>query len=53
VGAHRFVSAVSAEIVGGTLPVKRFSPRDLRRSVPVQNARVGRKTAWAAARRTG
>jgi hypothetical protein len=47
------VSAVSAEIAGGTLPEKRFSKRDLRRNVPVQHARVGRETARAAARRTG
>jgi hypothetical protein len=53
VGAHRYVSAVSAEIVGGTLPEKRFSRRFLRHSVPVQHARVGRETARAAARRTG
>ncbi len=52
-GAHRRVSAVSAEIVGGTLPEKRFSLRYLRHSVPVQHARVGRETARAAARRTG
>ncbi len=53
VGAHRYASAVSAEIVGGTLPEKRFSPRSLRRNVPIQHARVGRETARAAARRTG
>jgi hypothetical protein len=53
VGAHMFVSAVSAEIVGGTLPEKRFSLRYLRRSVPVQHAQVGRETACAAAGRTG
>jgi hypothetical protein len=47
------VSTVSAEIVGGTLPEKRFSPRSLRRSVPVQHGQVGRETARAAARRTG
>jgi hypothetical protein len=47
------VSAVSAEIVGGTLPEKRFSPRSLRRNVPVQDARVRRKSAPTAARRTG
>ncbi len=35
------MSAVSAEIVGGTLPEKRFSWRRLRRSVPVRHARVG------------
>ena len=29
------VSAVSAEIVDGTLPVKRFSPRSLRHNVPI------------------
>ncbi len=52
-GAHRYVSAVSAEIAGGTLPEKRFSPRSLRHSVPVQHARVGRETARAAAGRTG
>jgi hypothetical protein len=52
-GAHSVVSAVSAEIVGGTLPEKRLSARDLRHSVPVQHARVGRETARAAARRTG
>jgi hypothetical protein len=52
VGAHRYVSAVSAEIVGGTLPEKRFSRRFLRRSVPVQHARVGWETARAAAGRT-
>jgi hypothetical protein len=51
-GAHMSVSAVSAEIVGGTLPEKRLAPRSLRRSVPVQHTRVGRKTARAAARRT-
>jgi hypothetical protein len=51
--AHMSVSAVSAEIVGGTLPEKRFSPRSLRHSVPVQHARVGRETARAAAWRTG
>jgi hypothetical protein len=51
-GAHRYVSAVSAEIVGGTVPEKRFSPRSLRHSVPVQHARVGRETARAVARRT-
>ncbi len=52
-GTHMAVSAVSAEIAGGTLPEKRFSLRDLRRSVPVQHARVGRETARAAAGRTG
>ena len=52
VGAHSVVSAVSAEIVGGTLPEKRFSRRSLRRTVPVQHARVDRETARAAARRT-
>jgi hypothetical protein len=53
VGAHRYVSALSAEIVGGTLPEKRFWKRFLRHSVPVQHARVSRETARAAARRTG
>jgi hypothetical protein len=53
VKAYKCVSAVSAEIVGGTLPEKRFSPRILRRSVPVQPVRVGRETTRAAARRTG
>jgi hypothetical protein len=52
-GTHMNESAVSAEIVAGTLPEKRFSRRSLRRSVPVQHARVGRKTARAAPRRTG
>jgi hypothetical protein len=52
VRAHRYVTAVSAEIAGGTLPEKRFSPRDLCHSVPVQHAQYGRKTARAAARRT-
>jgi hypothetical protein len=47
-----YVSAVSAEIVGGTLPEKRLLKRSLRRSVPVQHARGGRETARAAARRT-
>jgi hypothetical protein len=42
-GTHRTVSAVIAEIDGGTLPEKRFSPRYLRRSVPVQHAPVGRE----------
>jgi hypothetical protein len=51
--AYRFVTAVSAEIVGGTLPEKRFSPRVLRRSVPIQHARGGWETARAAAQRTG
>jgi hypothetical protein len=48
VGAHRYVSAVSAEIAGGTLPEKRFSARFLRRNVSVQHARVARETAPAA-----
>jgi hypothetical protein len=52
VGAHRFVSALSAEIAGGTVPEKRFSPRYLCRSVPIQHARVGRETARAVTRRT-
>jgi hypothetical protein len=52
-GAHMSTSAVSAEIAGGTLPEKRFALMALRRSVPVQHARVGRKTARAAAWRTG
>jgi hypothetical protein len=52
VGAHKYESAVSAEIVGGTLPEKRFSLRALRHNVPVQHARVGHKTARPAARRT-
>jgi hypothetical protein len=47
------VSAVSAEIVGGTLPEKRLLKRDLRHCVPVQHARVGRETARAVALRTG
>ncbi len=51
-GAHRTVSAVSAENVGGTLPEKRFSPRALRHSVPVRHARVGWETERAAARHT-
>jgi hypothetical protein len=51
-GTHSDVSAVSAEIVGGALPEKRFSLRFLRHSVPVQHTRVGRETARAAARRT-
>jgi hypothetical protein len=37
-GAHRYVSAVSAEIAGGTLPEKRFFPRYLCRSVPFRRA---------------
>ncbi len=52
-GTHSSVSAVSAEMVGGALPEKRFSTRVLRHSVPVQHARVGRKTVRTAARRTG
>ncbi len=52
-GTHRYVSAVSAEIVVGALPEKRFSWRYLCHSVPVQHTRVGRKTTRAAARRTG
>jgi hypothetical protein len=51
-GTHMSVSAVSAEIAGGTLPEKRFSKRLLRRSVPIEHARFGQKTARAAARRT-
>ncbi len=35
-GAHKFVSAVSAEIVDGTLPEKRFSPSHLRHNVPIR-----------------
>ena len=50
-GTHSCVSALSAEIVGGTLPEKQFAPRALRHSVPVQHARVDRETALAAARR--
>jgi hypothetical protein len=49
VRAHRYESAVSAEIAGGTLPEKRFSRKSLRHSVPVRHARVGRETARAAA----
>ena len=45
VGAHMNVSAVNAEIVGGTLPVKRFSRRSLRHNVPGRTPRVGRETA--------
>ena len=52
-GTHKCASEVSAEIVGGTLPEKRFSRRILRRSVPIQHVRVGWETARAAARRTG
>ncbi len=48
-GAHRHVSALSAEIVGGTLPEKRLSKRTLRRSVPAQHARIGRKAAGGGA----
>jgi hypothetical protein len=33
VRAHKRVSAVSAEIVGGTLPEKRFSLRALRHNI--------------------
>jgi hypothetical protein len=51
-GAHMSVSAVSAEIVGGMLPEKRFPQRTLCHSVPVQHARVGRETERAAAGRT-
>jgi hypothetical protein len=36
VGAHSCVTALKAEIVGGTLPEKRFSLRYLRRSVLVR-----------------
>ncbi len=35
-GTHRYVSAVSAEIVDGKLPEKRLIPRTLRRNVPVR-----------------
>jgi hypothetical protein len=52
VGAHRYVSALSAEIVGGTLPEKRFWKRSLRHNVPARHARVGRETARAVARHT-
>jgi hypothetical protein len=38
VGAHRYVSALSAEIAGGTLPEKRFSQRILRRNVLIRRA---------------
>ncbi len=37
-GTHRYVSALSAVIAGGTLPEKRFSRRFLRRNVPVTRA---------------
>jgi hypothetical protein len=37
------VSAVSAEIVGGTLPEKRFSTRALCRSVPVRRAEAAER----------
>ncbi len=35
-GAYRYVSAVSAEIVEGTLPEKRLLPRFLRRNVLIR-----------------
>jgi hypothetical protein len=41
------VSAVRVEIVGGTLPVKRFSKRSLRHNVSVR-ARFDRKTPGGA-----
>jgi hypothetical protein len=51
-GTHMPVSAVSAEIAGGTLPEKRFSLRCLRHSVPVQHARVGDRPGGSAAHRS-
>jgi hypothetical protein len=39
VGAHRYVSAVSAEIAGGTLPEKRLPLRALRHSVPIRRVK--------------
>jgi hypothetical protein len=36
VGAHSCLSAVSTEIVGGTLPEKRLSSRNLRNSVLIR-----------------
>ncbi len=51
-GTHSDVSAASAEIVGGTLPEKRFSRTYLCRSVPVQHVRGAQETTRAAARRT-
>ncbi len=52
-GTHRYVSAVSAEIVGGTLPEKRFSPRALCRSVPVRRAEAAERPHGRRRRRTG
>jgi hypothetical protein len=51
-GTHICVSAVSAEIVDGTLPEKRFSPRCLRHNVPVRTREsAGRSTSGGGAYR--
>ena len=51
-GTHRYVSKVSAEIVAGTVPEKRFTLRALRHNVSVRTRESAGKTARAA-RRTG
>ncbi len=54
VGAYMYVSALSAEIVDGTLPVKRFTPRSLRRAPTCSSPRASRledRTGGAAAYR--
>jgi hypothetical protein len=52
VGAYKSVSAVSAEIVGGTLPEKRFAKRFLCHNVLICTPESAGKTARAAAGRT-
>jgi hypothetical protein len=43
VGTHRYVSAVSAEIVGGTLPEKRLVKMFLRHTVLIRTPESARR----------
>jgi hypothetical protein len=52
-GAYKRVSAVSAEIVDGTVPVNRFSLRSLCRNMPVRTPRVRKDCTAAVVERTG
>ncbi len=43
-GAYRYVSAVSAEIVDGTLPEKRLPPRPLRHNELIRTPESARRS---------
>ncbi len=45
-GTHKYVSALSAEMVEGTLPVKRFSESDLRRNGCRANTPLAADRRW-------